>query len=83
MVYALSGDIAATNTAYSGDKFAVLRDAGFQYYLGFCTDGKPWFRLEAGYVRMGRILANAENLSRHPEWFAGICDPATVLLEKR
>ena len=83
MVYALSGDIAATNTAYSGDKFAVLRDAGFQYYLGFCTEGKPWFRLEAGYVRMGRILANAENLSRHPEWFAGICDPATVLLEKR
>ena len=82
MVYALSGDIAKPNTGYSGEKFGILQRE-FCYYLGFCTDGKPWFRPDAKYIRMGRILANAENLQRHPEWFTGICDPATVLAEDR
>lgn len=83
MVYALSGDIAKANTTYSGEKFEALQERGFCYYLGFCTDGKPWYRMEGSYVRMGRILANAENLQQHAEWFAGICDPATVLAENR
>ena len=83
MVYALSGDIAKASTAYSGNKFQALQDLGLRYYLGFCTDGKPWFLVDTSYVRMGRILANAENLLTHPEWFAGICDPAAVLVENR
>lgn len=83
MVYALSGDIAKADTPYSGEKFAALQDAGLRYYLGFCTDGQPWFMQEGNYVRMGRILANAENLSKNPQWFAGICAPTAVLAENR
>ena len=83
MVYALSGDIESANKRYSGEKFEALQAQGLRYYLGFCDNGEPWFLVESGYVRMGRILANANNLRSNPEWFAGICDPTAVLVENR
>lgn len=83
MVYALSGDIEEANERYSGEKFEALQEQGLRYYLGFCTGGEPWFLVETGYVRMGRILANASNLASHPEWFTGICDTEKVLVEDR
>ena len=82
MVYARNADIAAPGT-YSGDKFSTLYDGGFRYYFGFCTDGKPWFVAESNYIRQGRILVSAENLTQHADWFAGILNPAAILVENR
>ena len=82
LVYARNADIAAPGT-YSGDKFTTLYDGGFRYYFGFCTDGKPWFVAESSYIRQGRLLVSAENLSSHADWFAGILNPSAVLAEER
>lgn len=82
MVYARNTDIEAPGT-YSGDKFDTLQEAGFRYYFGFCTDGKPWFVAESNYIRQGRILVSADNLTNHADWFAGILNPSAVLVENR
>ena len=82
LVYARSADIAAPGT-YSGEKFTALQELGFRYYLGFCTDGEPWFVADSTYVRQGRIIVSAQNLKDHPEWFNGICSPSAVLTETR
>ncbi len=82
MVYARSSDIAAPGP-YSGEKFNTLQDHGFRYYLGYCTDGTPWFVCDGTYVRQGRISVSAANLTDNPGWFGGIVDPAAVLAEAR
>lgn len=82
MVYARSADIAGPGP-YSGDKFNTLHGHGFRYYLGYCTDGTPWFVCDGTYVRQGRISVSAANLIDNAAWFGGIVDPATVLAEAR
>ncbi len=82
-VFARNSDIADSSTAYSGEKFQALRSFGFQYYLGFCTDGARWFNSQADYIRMGRILVGGTNMKYHSEWFEGIFDPASVLDDSR
>lgn len=82
LVYARSADIATPGT-YSGEKFNALQRLGFRYYLGFCTDGEPWFVADSTYIRQGRIIVSAANLQDNPEWFEGICDPSAVLVETR
>lgn len=82
LVYARNADIAAPGT-YAGEKFNTLYDGGYRYFLGFCTDGEPWFVVDGSYVRQGRIMVSAQNLTEHPEWFDGILDPTAVLVEAR
>lgn len=78
LTYARVSDIAGKG-AYSGEKFNALQDFGFRYYLGFCTDGKPWVVVEDNYVRQGRILVSGANLAYHGDWFKGMFDAASVL----
>lgn len=78
LVYAKNSDIAENNT-YSGSKFTVLKNFGFQYYLGFCENGRPFAGLSNDYVRLCRLLVTGSNLAYHADWFAGMFDAATVL----
>ena len=78
LVYAQNSDIAPAGV-YSGDKYKVLRDAGFCFYLGFCENGQNWTTVANEYARMGRILVNGTNLAYHAQWFTGIFDAAQVL----
>ena len=64
---------------YTGDKYELLKSQGFTHYLGFCTDGTPWFTATADYVRQGRILVSGANMAYHSDWFIGIFDPHSVL----
>ncbi len=79
LVYARNSDIAGRNTTYSGEKFTVLSEFGFANYLGFCTDGTPWFSKEDDFLRQGRLLVSGSNLAHHADWFSDIFDPQTVL----
>lgn len=79
LVYARNSDIAENTTGYSGDKYELLKSQGFTHYLGFCTDGTPWFTATADYVRQGRILVSGANMAYHSDWFIGIFDPHSVL----
>ena len=82
LVYARNADIAAPGT-YKGEKFNTLYDSGYRYFLGFCTDGEPWFVVDGSYVRQGRLMVSAQNLAEHAEWFDGILNPGAVLAETR
>lgn len=78
LVYAQNSDIS-TEAGYSGEKFDMLHDAGFDYYLGFCENGTPWVELGSNYVRQGRILVSGSALENNPSWFDGMFDASTVL----
>ncbi len=64
---------------YTGDRYNVLKNLGFTYYLGYCDDGSPWTVFADDYVRQGRIVVSATNLAYHREWFNGMFDSASVL----
>lgn len=79
LVYARNSDIAGRNTAYSGEKFTVLSEFGFTNYLGFCSNGTPWFTKGENHLRQGRLLVSGSNLAHHADWFVGILDSQTIL----
>lgn len=78
-VFAWNSDIASEATPYSGEKFQVLQESGFRYYLGFCPNGTTWATLQQDYMRMGRLMVSGENIRNHPQWFAGIFDCTNLL----
>ena len=78
LTYAQMSDIAPKGT-YSGDKFNLLQDFGFRYYLGFCTDGQPWAVVADNYVRQGRIMVTGYNLTHNKAWFADLFDTSSIL----
>ncbi len=77
-VFAQGADLAQSG-AYSGEKFDILHEAGFRYFVGFCNDGKAWAGSYDDYFRQGRILVNAPNMKKYAQWFAGMFDTELVL----
>ena len=78
IVYAQNSDIT-TDIFYSGEKYEMLKDNGFQYFVGFCDDGSSWANVAAEYVRQGRILVSGTSLAYHADWFSGMFDASSVL----
>lgn len=78
LAYAQLTDIT-TDEIYSGEKYDTLKNMGFQYYLGFCEDGKPWTSITNEYVRQGRILVTGSALAHHADWFTNMFDASSVL----
>ena len=76
LVYAKDGEIGDTEM-YTGATFNVLYNAGFRYFMG--TGQTPWNQVDSLYVRHNRINVTGSNLQKHPDWFAGMFDPITVL----
>ena len=64
---------------YSNEKFNLLQSYGFRYFLGFCNDGKPWAKLENGYVLQGRIMVTGANMATNSHWFAGMFHSVSIL----
>ena len=78
IVFAQNSDIATT-AAYSGEKFNLLQESGFRYYLGFATTGVPWATVTDSYVRMGRLMVSGANIRNNGSWFTGLFDSKTIL----
>ena len=81
LVYPTGGDIKGQEE-YSGSKYDVLHGAGFRYFSSV-SNGVRWGMTTAEYARQTRTLVTAQNLSEHPEWYAGMFDAATVLSAER
>lgn len=79
LVYAQRSDISDSSTPYSGERYNLLQNQGFRYYLGFSNDGSTWTEITDEYVRQGRIMVAGATLKHHSDWFSGIFDPATIL----
>jgi len=78
MAFAQQSDIAEPGV-YSGDKFEVLKNAGFKYYLGFASGAANWTSVGADHFRMGRILVSGNTMAHNAALFEGIFDPAQAL----
>lgn len=78
LVLAQRSDISDT-TAYSGERYDLLKNQGFTCYLGFCEDGRPWASVTDEYVRQGRIMVAGATLKHHGGWYTGILDPSVIL----
>jgi hypothetical protein len=79
MVYASTSDIADEGIPYEGDKFQLLADRGYKFYLGFSNNGTPWALVTDSYIRQGRILVTGSKLTGNSDWFQGLFDPTSVL----
>ena len=79
LVYAQRSDITDNATDYSDERYELLKNQGFRYYLGFSNDGSSWARITNDYVRQGRIMVAGATLKHHSDWFSGILDPSAVL----
>ena len=78
LAFAQNSDISDA-TPYTGTKYNTLYDAGFRFYLGFCTNGNAFASVSDDYVRLGRILVTGSNMAYHTDWFTGMFDTTTVL----
>lgn len=78
IVFAQNSDLS-DGLIYMGEKHNALQEAGFRYYLGFCTDGQPWTIIVDDYIRQGRVMVNGTNLYNNASFFEGLFDASTVL----
>ena len=82
MVFAQNSDIK-TSILYSGNKFEYLKAQGFNYFLGFCSEGDPFTFIAEDYVRQGRLMVTGSNLKNNAKWFKTIFDTQDLLDEAR
>lgn len=79
LVYAKNSDITTGTGLYSGEKYELLKQAGFHYYLGFCESNTPWFVRTNEYIRQGRIMVTGNSLEKYPKMFEGLFETVSVL----
>ena len=60
LIFPFGADIGRTE-AYSGAKYQLLKDDGFDFYFGIDTSAPAWGQLTGDYVRQARI--NVDGLS--------------------
>lgn len=82
LIFAQDSDINS-GMLYSGEKYDYLKSVGFNYYLGFCSNGDPFTFITDDYVRQGRILVNGENLIHNAGWFTDLFSTEELLDEAR
>lgn len=78
MVFAQKSDINS-GVLYSGEKFEYLQSVGFEYFVGYCTEGDPFTFISEKYIRQGRLLITGEDLSHNKNWYTPFFDTADLL----
>lgn len=82
MVFAQSSDISEA-MLYSGEKYDYLKSLGYNYYLGFSSNGDPFTFIADEYVRQGRLMVTGDNLIHNADWFNGIFSTEELMDEAR
>lgn len=80
MVFAQNSDIKSS-ILYTGSKYEYLKSMGFNYFLGFCTDGDAFTFIADEYVRQGRLMVTGNNIKKNETWFKGIFETEDLLVE--
>lgn len=75
LVYARYTDIPA----YSGERYELLKEAGFRYFYGICTGADTWLEVENDYVRQGRILLSGSGLTSNSSAYKDLFDAEAVV----
>ena len=80
LVYARFSDINSTG-AYSGNKYNVLQDAGFRYFIG--NGSKPSATVSSEYVHQNRILVLGTYMAHASSMYTSYFDAKAVLNSQR
>lgn len=67
------------NGVLSGDKYDVLKAAGFKYYLGFSSAGSSWADVAEDYFYQGRVMVMGSTMAHNSEWFDSMFKTTSVL----
>lgn len=76
--YAQNSDIASEGSFYNDQRFTILSNAGFEVFLGFSNNGKPWTVITDSYVRQGRTTLSPSAIKYHADWFGGLLDDSVL-----
>ncbi len=79
LVYAGGSDISSTGKSYTGEKYELLRDFGFSYFIGQDNATKSWGETTAEYTRLYSREVRGSLLHFRPEYYADLFDAAKVL----
>lgn len=77
LVFAKNSDICDDSGAYANDKFNLLNNNGFRYFVDF--SGNETAAVSRNHVRIGRIMVTGDNLQNHKSMFDGLFTPEAVL----
>ena len=78
MVFAQTSDINS-GMLYTGEKYEYLKSIGYNYFLGFATEGDSFTFIADEYIRQGRILVTGNNLENNTALFNRIFDTEDLL----
>lgn len=78
LVYYNGFDIG-DNGDYDGEKFEILRDAGFGYFIGMDHSSTGWVEVKSNYVRQTRRLVTGSRLAYDTEVFSDLFDTTGIL----
>lgn len=76
-VYAKNSQLLGDD--YSSAKYAALKQAGFNVFLGFNSKAELWAQMNPDYVRADRILVTGSSLTNNKDWYSGLFNPKTVM----
>ncbi len=79
LVYCNGSDIGDTGE-YAGDKFDVLYNAGFRFFIGQDHSSQGWVQVDDSFVRQTRRLVTGGRLAYDTEVFADLFDVSKVTL---
>lgn len=80
LVYIRNTDISSAG-AYSGNKYNVLSDAGFRYFISGAS--KSSATVASDYVRQNRVSVSGTQMAHTPTMYSGYFDAKTVLNSQR
>lgn len=81
LVYAKGSDITANEGYANNNKYNVLYQEGFRYFVS--SANVPWAEVTNEYVRQSRIMVTGGLMQSTPSTYTKFFDPASVLNELR
>lgn len=81
LVYAKASDISADGNYEGGNKYNVLKDNGFRYFISAAS--VPYADVTVNYVRQSRIMVTGQQMTVKPETFSKYFDAKEVLNDQR
>ena len=81
LIYAKASDISADGNYEGGNKYNVLKDNGFRYFIS--SANVPYAEVTVNYVRQSRIMVTGQQMTVKPEVFSKYFNAKDVLNDQR
>ena len=79
LIFPYGVDFETTMGHYSSDKYAMLKEMGFNYFCG--VNKGPWMHIKKDYVRMTRRPLDGQAMLQFPERLTDLFDDLSKILD--